>query len=153
MEEKDIIKLTDRMRSLCSRREYCSTDIFKKVLTYSEGSHETAANIVDTLIKEKYIDDKRYATAYARDKSAISGWGDIRIRYMLSSKGICKDIISDALMEIDGAKAERRLDRLMQTKVRSLKDDPQIKIKLLRFGLGRGYGYDEVAAAIERLDY
>ena len=33
----------------------------------------------------------------------------------------------------------------------SLKDDPQCRVKMLRYGLGRGYGYDEVSSVVDRL--
>jgi regulatory protein len=79
----------------------------------------------------------------------ISGWGETKIRYMLSGKGISRETISKALEEIDEVKADQRLERLMAAKAKALKDDPQARLKLLRFGLGRGYQYDEVAAAIE----
>ena len=39
----------------------------------------------------------------------------------------------------------------MEVKYNSLKEDPQWKMKLLRFGLGRGYSYDEVSDAIDNL--
>ena len=43
------------------------------------------------------------------------------------------------------------LEKLMENKLRSLKDDPQVRLKLLRFGLGRGYSYDEVSSVVEQL--
>ena len=148
---KDPLKVADRMRTLCSRREYCRADIFKKVSAALDGDTEKAAEIVELLVKEKYIDDLRYASAFARDKSSIAGWGDVKIRYMLAAKGVSKDVVSEALSEIDRGKASGRLDKLMETKARSLKDDPQVRLKLLRFGMGRGYAYEEVAEVTERI--
>lgn len=144
-------KVLDRMRALCSRREYCKGDILKKVLKGMDGDREAADRIMDTLVKEKYIDELRYASAFARDKSSLAGWGVTKIRYMLSSKGVPGDVIAQALEEIDSAKAESKLDKLMENKYRSLKDDPQCRLKMLRYGLGRGYGYDEVSLVVERL--
>ena len=42
-------------------------------------------------------------------------------------------------------------EKLMETKARSLKDDPQARLKMLRFGMGRGYSYEEVAAVTDRI--
>ena len=146
MEEgKDLARVTDRMRTLCSRREYCSADILKKAMSALDGDRVRAETVVAKLIDEKYIDDLRYASAFARDKSSIAGWGAGKIRYMLSAKGISKGIISEALDSIDGEKASGRLEKLMETKARSLKDDPQARLKMLRFGMGRGYAYEAVA--------
>lgn len=149
--KKDPQKVADRMRALCSRREYCRSDIMKKVMTSLDGDREEAEKIVGLLVSERYIDDLRYASAFARDKASLAGWGEVKIRYMLSSKGISKDVISCALEEIDQNKAGERLEKLMENKLRSLKDDPQVRLKLLRFGLGRGYSYDEVSSVVEQL--
>ena len=147
----DITRILNNLRRQCSRREYCSTDILTKVLRNLDGDKEAAEKVLKTLVEEKYVDDRRYAEAYAREKSAISGWGEVKIRYMLSAKGISKDIISQALKEIDFAKADTRLEKLLANKYRTLKDDPQWKMKLLRFALGRGYSYDEVNNKIAAL--
>ena len=70
---------------------------------------------------------------------------------MLSAKGIPRDTISLAIEEIDEGKAAGRLEKLMENKARSLKDDPQRRLKLLRFGLGRGYSYDQVTEMIDKM--
>ena len=138
------------MRSLCSRREYCVSDIRTKLMKELEGDAQKVETALNKLIEERYVDDLRYATAYARDKASISGWGATKIRYMLSAKGVAKDVISEALNEVDESKAASRLEKLLEHKYKSLKDDPQWKIKLLRFALGRGYSYDEVSDQIRR---
>ena len=151
MNQDEIQKLTDRLRRLCSRREYCVSDVRKKAMTALEGDSEAAENVVSALVAEKYVDDLRYATAYAREKAMISGWGETKIRYMLSGKRIPRDIVSQAMTEIDEGKADVRLQKLLENKMRSLKDDPQIKLKLIRFALGRGYQYDDIAPVIDSL--
>lgn len=145
----DMNKILDRLRRLCSRREYCSSDIYKKALDALDKDAGKAQEVLNTLIKEKYVDDLRYASAFARDKSAIAGWGEVKIRYMLSAKGISKDIITQALEDIDRHRAGSRLEKLVENKYRSLKDDPQCRLKLLRFILGRGYAYEEAVEAIK----
>lgn len=144
-------KVLEKMRVLCSRREYCRSDILKKVVSALDGDRQGAEKIVDILVDEKFIDELRYASAFVRDKSALSGWGAVKIRYMLSSKGIPRDVISEALGEVDEGKARARLEKLMENRYRSLKDDPQCRLKMLRFGLGRGYEYDEVSSVIDML--
>ena len=148
---KEILLVADRLRALCSRREYCTQDVMKKALKALEGDRHAAEQVLETLVAEKYVDDLRYAGAYCRDKASLSGWGEVKIRYMLASKGIPREIIAEALEEIDGNRAQDRLNRLLQTKYKSIKDDPQCRLKLLRYALGRGYSYDEVTSVIDRL--
>lgn len=148
---KDPLKVADRMRALCSRREYCSKDVLKKLMTALDGDAAKAEEVVGKLVEERYVDDRRYAAAFARDKASIAGWGAAKIRYMLAAKGVDREIIASALEEIDVNRADARLEKLMENKARSLKDDPQRRIKLLRFGMGRGYSYEEVSSVIDRI--
>lgn len=147
----EISKILDNLRRQCSRREYCTSDVLKKAEKALEGDKEKAMQVVATLVEEKFVDDLRYASAYAREKSAISGWGEVKIRYMLSAKGIAGDVIAQALAEVDPNRADSRLIKLLENKYRTLREDPQCKFKLLRFALGRGYSYDEVSGHIDAL--
>ncbi len=144
-------KVADRLRGLCSRREYCRSEVMKKALTAFDGDEAAAAEVVESLVMDKYVDDLRYASAFARDKSSIAGWGDVKIRYMLSSKGIPKEIVAEALEEIDEGKASEKLRKVLETKAKALKDDPQKKLKLIRFALGRGYEYEDISHVIPDL--
>ena len=94
-------KILNNLRRQCSRREYCTADVLKKAEKALDGDHQQAVKVLNVLVEEKFVDDRRYATAFARDKSTIAGWGAVKIRYMLSAKGISKDIISEALEEVD----------------------------------------------------
>ncbi len=147
----DVNKVLDNLRRQCSRREYCESDVLNKAEKALDGDKEQALHIVQKLVEEKYVDNLRYSSAYAREKSSISGWGEVKIRYMLSAKGVSKEVISRALEEIDRQRADSRLEKLLENKYRSLKDDPQWKMKLLRFALGRGYSYDEVSGCISKM--
>lgn len=148
MEEK---KVLERLQRQCSKAEYCSSDVRRKALKAMEGDSEAASRIVEALVRERFVDDGRYAAAFSREKSSLQGWGAIKIRFMLRSKGIPDEIVSAALEEIDPGKAERKLDKLVSDKARLLEGDPQKRLKLLKFALGRGYSYDEVEKAIDRL--
>lgn len=149
--DEAVVKVTDRLRGLCSRREYCVDDIRQKALKALEGDEAAAAQVVETLVKDKYVDDLRYASAFARDKASIQGWGEVKIRYMLSAKRISREVIDQALAEIDADRASSKLQKLLETKHKSLREDPQCRLKLLRYALGRGYSYDDASAVISQL--
>lgn len=147
MDEK---KILERLERQCSRAEYCSKDVYRKALKALEGDTEAAERVVAHLVKERYVDDLRYASAFAREKSSLQGWGEVKIRFQLRAKGIPEATITEALGEIDPDKASDKLMRLLAEKFRTLEGDPQCKLKLIRFALGRGYGYDEVGPAVEK---
>lgn len=141
--EKD--QVTARLQALCAKREYCRSEILKKAVAALDGDAEGAAGIVNELVADKFVDDARYAAAFAREKAALTGWGPAKIRYALMMKGIGKAEIAAGLEEIDGNSARARLSRLVAAKAKTLQGDPYIKFKLIKYALSRGYGYDEVA--------
>ena len=144
-------KVLERLQRQCARMEYCVSDIRRKALKAMEGDAEAAERIVASLVADRFVDDRRYAGAFAREKSSLQGWGPVKIRFQLRGKGIADDVISDALGEIDPEKASAKLDRLAADRYRLLKGDPQCRLKLLKALLSRGYGYDEVEAAVRRV--
>lgn len=137
-----------RLQRLCSRAEYCAADMYRKALKDLEGDSEAAARIVASLKADKYVNDARYAACFAREKSSLQGWGAIKIRFQLRSKGVSDADIAAGLAEIEPAKAEARLEKLVAEKYKLLAGDPQCKLKLLKYALSRGYSYDEVESAV-----
>ncbi|MBQ9193767.1 MAG: RecX family transcriptional regulator [Bacteroidales bacterium] len=148
MEEK---KVLERLQRQCARAESCTWDVRRKALKALEGDAEAAERIVASLQKDRFVDDLRYAAAFAREKSSLQGWGAVKIRFLLRGKGIPDGTISEALQEVDPAKAASKLEKLAADRYRILKDDPQCRLKLLKTLLSRGYGYDEVEAAVNRV--
>lgn len=144
-------KCLARLQRLCSKAEYCEADVYRKALKALEGDAAAAAEVVASLVEERYVDDARYASAYAREKAWIQGWGPVKIRFQLRAKGVSDAVIAAALEEIEPARAADKLDRLMAAKAKSLEGDPQKRLKLLKYGLSRGYGYDEVEASFARI--
>ena len=144
-------KVLDKLQAQCSRREYCSSDVYAKALKALEGDEDGAVEVLEALKADKYVDDLRYASAFAREKASLSGWGKVKIRYMLSSKGIPGETISRALDEIDSDAAGRRMENVLMAKYRLISDDSQAKIKLLKFALSRGYQYDDIKSFVDGL--
>ncbi len=149
--DPDPKKLLERYERQCARMEYCSSDIRRKALKALGGDADAAEKIVASLVKDGFVDDRRYAGAFVREKSALQGWGEAKLRFMLAGKGISRDVIADALTEIDAEKASARLEKLLQAKARTLEGDPAFRLKLLKFGLSRGYDYDDVDRLVRTL--
>ena len=149
--DQDTKKILQRLEALCSRREYCSRDIYRKALERCGGDIQKADEILESLKAERFVDDLRYASAFAREKSSLSGWGELKLRTALLAKGIPEALIREAIEEIDPERADHRLERLMEKKWASLSDDPQGKLKLLRYALGRGYLYEQVKPLVDKL--
>ena len=79
-------KVFDALSAQCAKREYCTADIRRKALERLEFDAAAAEAVVSALASEGYVDDRRYAAAFAREKSALSGWGPVKIRTALRKK-------------------------------------------------------------------
>ena len=141
----------DALAAQCAKREYCSADVRRKALQRLEFDAAAAEAVVSALLSEGYVDDRRYAAAYAREKSALSGWGPVKIRTTLLARGVSREVVLEALEEIDPERAASKLEKVLAAKWRTLQDDPQGRLKLIRFALSRGYDYDPIRPLIERL--
>jgi regulatory protein len=130
----------NKSMALCSRREYCISDILAKLDSWGVGKDD-AGRIIKNLLKEKFIDEERYATAFVKDKFRYNKWGKIRIGLILKMKGIPADIIKLALESIEYEDYRRMLEDLISSHRRKIKAKNQydLKAKLMRFGLSKGF--------------
>ena len=144
-------KVLPYLQNLCAKREYCRSEILKKAETALEGDRQAAQEMLDSLVADRFVDDARYAAAFARERSSLTGWGPDKIRYSLLMKGISKADIAAALEEVDPEAAGARMEKLITAKCKSLQGDPFIKFKLIKYTLSRGYRYDDVAPAVDRI--
>ncbi|MBQ6911932.1 MAG: RecX family transcriptional regulator [Bacteroidales bacterium] len=151
MENPEYARCLSRLQKRCSKAEYCSSDVYRKALKALDGDAEAAARVLAALVEEKYVDDVRYAGAFAREKAGLQGWGPIKIRFQLRSKGISEDAIAAALEEVEPGRAADKLERLLAAKARTLEGDPQFRLKMLKFGLSRGYEYAAVEEALKKI--
>ena len=97
-----------RLQRQCSRMEYCSRDIYRKALKALEGDAEAAERIVASLRADRFVDDLRYASAFAREKASLQGWGPVKISFQLRGKGIPEETVRAALAENGGTADFRR---------------------------------------------
>lgn len=137
---------------LCARAEKSSGDAMRLMKGWGVDPGE-ARKVLDRLLRDRFIDDRRYAEAYAREKTGLNGWGAFKIRRMLVSKGISGDIIDPVLAALDKPSAEARLREMLERKKRSAKaaNGYELKGKLMRYGMGLGYDYEMVQSVVEQV--
>ena len=86
-----------KLMALCSRREISSGQARTKLLRWLEADTSGAEKVVDELVREKYIDDSRFARAYTRDKLRFSKWGPEKILRGLGDAGVERSIAEEAV--------------------------------------------------------
>lgn len=129
----------------CARSERSSGDALRLMKRWGV-SDEDAQKVLARLLAERFIDDRRYAEAFVRDKLNLSGWGAYKIKSALRAKGVSKEIIDEvAAQMIEAADMCERLEEIMVRRLRTLKySSPyDAKTKLIRFAASRGYDLDQ----------
>ena len=94
-------------------------------------------------MNERYIDNERFARAFVKDKIRYNKWGRRKVMQALWLKHIDDDIQQRVLDEIDDREYLDVLVPLLKQKRKAIKakSDYELNQKLVRFALGRGFGF------------
>ena len=141
-----------KAEAYCSLVEHCSDDVLRKLEQWGVPS-ESHEQIIEYLKKERFIDERRYAIAFVRDKYRFNQWGRIKIAQALRMQHIPSDCISDAMDEINEEEYLSVLASLLQKKMRSVKavNDYERNGKLIRFAAGHGYEMDDILQCLKQI--
>ena len=143
-----------RLTSLCSTAEHCSHEMLEKMRRW-EIDEDTQARILEYLVKEKYIDDERYARFFAKDKIRYNKWGRRKVEQAMWQKHIDADIQQRVLDEIDDDEYLLILRPLLKCKRRAVKaaNNYEMNMKLIRFAMGRGFTMDIIRQCLDNDEF
>ena len=132
-----------QLAALCAQAEHCQQEMRDKMKRWDIDA-ATQDRIVARLVKERYVDDERYARAFVKDKIRYNKWGRRKVQQGLWLKHIDDDIQERVLSEVDDSEYLDVLRPLLKQKVRSIRaeNDYERTQKLVRFALGRGFTFD-----------
>lgn len=138
------------LAALCARSEHCQWEMLEKMRRW-ELDDAAQARVMARLVKERYVDDERYARAFVKDKVRYNKWGRRKVEQALWQKRIDDDIRERVLDEVDEEEYLNVLRPLLKQKRKSIKaeNDYELNQKLVRFALGRGFTYDIIRQCID----
>lgn len=146
-----------RLASYCAQAERSPSDLRRRMQRL-ELEEELQAELLMRLEAEGFVSGERFARAFVHDKHRFNGWGPRRLEHELRRHGIASSVIAAALEELEEETSaedeEPRVLELLRAKQRSLPaglERRKAYDRLMRFGLYRGYDYDEVREAITQL--
>ena len=133
-------QVLDKMAKYCAYQERCVKDVSEKLKTF-EISEKDRKEILNCLIDNRFVDDKRFAYAFVRGKINQSGWGLNKIRFHLMQKGIAKEIIAEAVGQTDEEVYHQRLIEILQAKAKSVKAESDFEKhrKLAAYAMQKGF--------------
>ena len=132
-----------QLAALCAQAEHCQQEMRDKMKRWGMAP-DVQERVIARLVKERYIDDERYARAFVKDKIRYNKWGRRKVQQGLWMKRIDDDIQQRVLNEVDDAEYLAVLKPLLKQKAKSVKaeSDYELNQKLVRFAFGRGFTYD-----------
>ena len=129
-----------QLAAMCAQAEHCEQEMRDKMKRWAIDP-DAQDRVVARLIKERYIDNERYARAFVKDKIRYNKWGRRKVMQALWMKRIDDDILHQVLDEIDDKEYIDVLIPLLKQKRKTIKakSDYELNQKLVRFALGRGF--------------
>lgn len=142
-----------RLSALCAQAEHCEYEMQEKMRRW-QLPDDAQARVMQRLVSERYVDDNRYALAFARDKVKYNKWGRRKVEQALWQKRIADDIRQQVLDGIGDADYISVLRPLLQQKRRAVKarNDYELRMKLVKFALGRGFTMDVIRQCVNTDD-
>ena len=142
-----------KLAALCSQSEHWTAEMKEKMTRW--GIDEDAQQrVVEYLVANRYVDDRRYARSFVNDKLKYNKWGPRKIEQSLWMKHIDESILREALDDVDNEEYISVLRPLLTSKRKTTKaeTDYEMNQQLLRFAIGRGFTFEQVKEVIDDVD-
>lgn len=142
-----------RITALCAQSEQCEHALREKMIRWGL-TEEACDRIIDRLYDEKYIDEERFARAYARDKMRYNHWGRQKIDQGMRLLRISTAARRAALDELPEQEYLEILQHILKSKARQVKGETEYERtgKLIRFALGRGFEMNLIYKIVPELE-
>ncbi|MCX6219992.1 MAG: regulatory protein RecX [Bacteroidia bacterium] len=137
---------------LCCKSEKCAFDLELKCREW-QLAEEEGSKLIASLVKDKFIDHRRYATSFVNDKFRFNKWGKIKLAYVLRQKQVEDKYIREALSNLPQDVYLKVLLDLLSAKAKTIRDTNGYtrRGKLLAFAQSRGFEIDIAIKIIERM--
>ena len=134
-------KALEKIKQYCAYQERCHSEVRNKLYGFGLNVDEIEM-LISTLIQENFLNEERFALAFAGGKFRIKKWGKAKIKQALNFKKISPYCIDKALKSLDDTTYEKNFEKLADIKWFSLKAEKNKYIKqakLRRYLMGKGY--------------
>lgn len=150
MNDKPQIKLTPdqalpKAESYCAYQERCQQEVRDKLYEWGLWP-EAVETIIARLINDKYLNEERFAKAFAGGKFRIKKWGRVRIRLELKRRKVSEYCIKQALKEIDEKAYIQTLKKVLDDRSKKVKQRKSIKRNYMlgQYAVSKGFEADLV---------
>lgn len=143
------LEAKQKIEAWCAYRERCHYEVAKKLQSFGVDQEDSEA-LIAHLIQERFVDEQRFADAFASGKHRIKKWGRQKIKQHLKAKFVPQRCIEDALKSIDSEEYLQNLITLVSKKWKEKPGDSfEKKQKVFRFLYQKGYETDLIEEALK----
>lgn len=144
----------NKASAYCTLCERCISEVTSKLTQWGIEPSEQI-KIIERLQQEGFIDEERYCRAFVNDKVRFNRWGRIKIRAALSENRLPRELVSEAIENINEDEYMNALAEVISAKRRELKgkDDYAAQQKIMRHAASRGYEPSLIMKAINYSGY
>ena len=146
-------KAFEKAKYYCAYQERSHAEVKKKL--YGFGLYKDEVELLmSKLIDENYLNEERFALAFAGGRFRIKQWGKTRIRFELKQRQVSDYNIKKALAAIPEEDYEKALQKLASEKLTTLKNEQNIftkKSKLQNYLISKGYEFNLIAEILKAL--
>ncbi|AYA38245.1 RecX family transcriptional regulator [Hymenobacter oligotrophus] len=138
-----------KIAAYCAYQERSHREVEDKLRSYGLDEDE-AGEIIIRLVREKLLDEERFARSFVRGKYRLKKWGRRRIRMELKQRRISEFCIKAGMSEIDGDEYYQNLRELLEKKNALEKESNPLKRrqKLSVYATQKGYEADLIQDAL-----
>jgi len=134
-----------KAQGTCAYQERCQQEVRDKL--YQWGLHSNdVEDIIVKLINDNYLNEERFAKAFAGGKFRIKKWGRVKIKLELKKRKVSDYCIKQALKEIDDKAYMLTLKKTIEERAKKVKQKNPIKRNYLlgQYAISRGFESDLV---------
>ncbi len=146
-------KAWQKIKHYCAYQERSHKEVKEKL--YGFGLYKAEVEMLLTqLIEENYLNEERFALAFAGGKFRMKQWGRQKIKYELKQKQVSDYCIKKALAAIDGEQYEKVLYKMATGKLNALKTEKNLllkKRKMQQYLMQKGFETALIAKAMDEL--
>jgi regulatory protein len=133
----------ERLRKYCAYQERSQAEVRDKFYSLGLHSNEVEQGI-SVLIEEGYLNEERFAIAFAGGRFRIKRWGKIKITGALKMRNISPYCIKKALGQIDDEEYIKTIQFLISQAGDRIKEKSPVKKNFLiaKYVISRGFEPD-----------
>lgn len=140
----------EKAKGFCAYRERSVREVRMKIKTWG-APYSLEQRLVKALEEDNFLNDARFAKAFARGKFRTNKWGKRKLKTALQMSGIADSLIREALLEIDSEHYADVARKLAEKKMKALAKEADTytrKAKLFQFLMQKGFETDLISKVI-----